>query len=159
MSQPLRFELTVEVPAVEAFDTWTLRISTWWPRQHTRSRGRGTEVVIEPRPGGRIFERTANGEELHWGWVIAWERPTRFGYRWHITSPREEATEVQVRFAEVGAGVTLVTIEHSGFDRLGREGAPRREANRRHWEMLIPVYANAVAETSSASGSVGRPVS
>ena len=150
MSDSLRFELTVEVAAVEAFDTWTLRISRWWPRQHTRSRERGTAVLIEPKVGGRIFERTTSGEELYWGSVIAWEPPTRFGYRWHITSQPDEATEVEIRFSEVAAGVTCVTIEHSGFDRLGDKGPARREANLHHWERLIPAYVIACAGCGTA---------
>jgi len=150
VSDSLRFELTVEVAAVEAFDTWTLRIARWWPRQHTRSRERGTAVVIEPKVGGRIFERTGSGEELYWGSVIAWEPPTRFGYRWHITSQPDEATEVEIRFSEVAAGVTCVTIEHSGFDRLGDKGPARREANLHHWERLIPAYVIACAGCGTA---------
>jgi Activator of Hsp90 ATPase homolog 1-like protein len=150
VNDPLRYELTVEVPAVEAFDTWTLRISTWWPRKHTRSRDRSTAVVIEPRIGGRIFERTASGEELHWGSVIAWDRPKCFGYRWHITSPPEEATEVEIRFTEVGVGITHVTIEHTGFETLGERGPARRGANQRHWERLIPEYVCACGRVRTA---------
>ena len=107
-------------------------------------------MVIEPKVGGRIFERTTSGEELYWGSVIAWEPPTRFGYRWHITSQPDEATEVEIRFSEVATGVTCVTIEHSGFDRLGDKGPARREANLHHWERLIPAYVIACAGCGTA---------
>ena len=153
MTDPLRFEFTVGVSAVEAFDTWTRRITTWWPVQHTRSRARGTKVVIEPEVGGRIFERTATGEEHEWGWVTIWERPERFGYKWHITSPPEDATDVEVRFTEVGDGTTRVTIEHTGFDRLGQTGPSRRDANQRHWDQLIPEYIRALRPGSPSMTS------
>ena len=142
MTEPIRFEFTVRCTPDEAFDTWTQKISTWWPTDHTRSRERDTTVVIEPEVGGRLFERKANGEELHWGSVTIWERPERFGYRWHITSPPEEATEVEVRFTDIGNQTTRVTILHTGFERLGPKGRPRRDANREHWERLIPEFVS-----------------
>jgi Activator of Hsp90 ATPase homolog 1-like protein len=145
VTEPLRFEFTVGCGADEAFDTWTRRISTWWPVQHTRSRDRSTRVVVEPSVGGRIFERTPTGEELQWGSVTTWEPPERFGYRWHITSSPDEATEVEVRFTDIGNGTTVVTIEHRGFDKLGDKGPGRREGNERYWNNLIPRFAEACA--------------
>jgi hypothetical protein len=143
VTEPIQLEFTVDCTAVEAFDTWTRRISLWWPVQHTRSRERGTRVVIEPVVGDRMFERTPTGEEFDWGSVTVWDRPERFGYRWHITSPPEQATDVEVLFAETSDGTTRVTILHSGFDRLGAGGPSRREANRRYWEKLIPAFVEA----------------
>jgi hypothetical protein len=143
VTEPIQLEFTVGCTPVEAFDTWTRRISIWWPKQHTRSRELDAYVVLEPKVGGRLFERTPNGEEFHWGSVTAWDRPHHFGYRWHITSPQDEATQVEVRFADVGDGTTLVTILHSGFDRLGDKGLPRREANLSYWETLVPAFINA----------------
>jgi hypothetical protein len=146
---PIQLDFIVRCTAAEAFDTWTKNISVWWPSQHTRSRERGTTIVIEPDIGGRIFERTSTGEEFHWGSVTAWDRPERFAYRWHITSPPDEATEVDVRFADTGDGTTRVTISHTGFDRLGGEGPPRRSANLRHWETLIPAFVRACETAES----------
>jgi hypothetical protein len=150
VTEPIRVDFTVGCTAAEAFDTWTRKISIWWPVQHTRSRDRGTTVVIEPRVGGRMFERTSTGEELHWGSVTVWDRPERFGYRWHITSPPDEATEVEVRFAEIADGTTRITILHSGFDRLGAKGPPRRDANLRYWETLIPAFVAACERSQTA---------
>ena len=145
MIEPIRFEFTVGCSAPEAFDLWTQRIAMWWPVEHTRSREVGTTVVIEPRVGGRIFERTPVGDELHWGTVTIWERPDCLGYRWHITSSPDEATDVEVRFTDIRNGTTRVTIEHGGFEKLGEKGSPRRDANGRYWEGLIPVFVSACA--------------
>jgi hypothetical protein len=141
--EPIRFEFTVDCSAVEAFDTWTRRISIWWPKQHTRSRDPRTSVMIEPRVGGRLFERTSTGEEFDWGSVTIWDRPERFGYRWHITSSPDEATAVEVRFDDIDDGTTLVTILHGGFDRLGDKGPPRRDGNLKYWKTLIPAFVHA----------------
>jgi hypothetical protein len=146
MSDPLWFEFAVDVPVAEAFDTWTKRISTWWPVEQTRSRELGTTVVIEPQVGGRIFERTATGEEHDWGAVTVWRRPECFGYSWHITSRPEEATHVEVRFTEVHDRTTRITSEHTGFEALGRRGPQSRDANGRYWEALIPSYVAAFAQ-------------
>jgi hypothetical protein len=103
-------------------------------------------VVIEPRLGGRIFERTRSGKEFVWGRITGWQRPHAFTYRWHISSPPEQATEVEVRFTGQDNSTTLVEIEHRGFERLGAEGETRREGNRVGWEAFIPRFAAACAE-------------
>jgi hypothetical protein len=150
VTDPILLEFAVSCTAEEAFDTWTSRISMWWPKEHTRSTDRETQVVIEPRVGGRLFERTPAGEEFHWGSVTTWDRPHHFGYRWHITSPPDEATHVDVRFVEIGDGTTRVTILHSGFDGLGDKGPPRREGNLRYYETLIPAFAKACEQGNTS---------
>jgi uncharacterized protein YndB with AHSA1/START domain len=74
---------------------WATRASLWWPHGHSRSGEPGLTVTFEPRPGGRIFERTPGGAEHDWGEVLAWEPPRRLAYLWHIYGPREDATEVE----------------------------------------------------------------
>ena len=65
----------------------------------TPSRGEdGLTVVLERRPGGRIFERTASGVEHDWGEVTVWEPPARFAYLWHLRRDRSDATDVEIRF-------------------------------------------------------------
>ena len=146
MIEPLRLSFTVACCAADAFDMWTLGTSMWWPREHTISGERDAAVVIEPRLGGRIFERTRSGEEFVWGHITGWQPPHAFTYRWHIGTPPEQATEVEVRFACQDNSTTLVEIEHRGFERLGAEGETRREGNRVGWEAFIPRFAAACAE-------------
>jgi hypothetical protein len=59
VTEPLRLAFRVACPPEHAFDIWTRRTSLWWPADHTMSGEDGLDVVIEPRVGGRIFERTA----------------------------------------------------------------------------------------------------
>ena len=79
-------------------------------------------MTFEPRPGGRIYERTPAGEEHDWGEILEWDPPRRLAYRWHLRQDRDDATRVEISFAPAGDG-TAVTIVHSGWERLG---SPRR---------------------------------
>ena len=142
MIEPLRFSLTVDCPPDHAFRVWTEKTSAWWPREHTATGERGLSIVFEPRPGGRIFERTADGREIQWGEVVRWEPPYLLAYRWHIATDRDGATDVEIRFRDAG-GRTAIEIEHGGWDRLLERGRPWRDVNRGGWDGVLPVYVEA----------------
>ena len=139
--EPLELRFDVGCPVEHAFATWARRISLWWPPSHSVS-GDPLDVVIEPRPGGRIFERTRAGEEHDWGEVLAWEPPHRLAYLWHLRQDRADATEVEIRFAAAGGG-TSVHIVHRGWERLGARGPRLRERNRAGWAGVLQPYRDA----------------
>jgi uncharacterized protein YndB with AHSA1/START domain len=144
--EPIRLAFVVDCPTDHAFEVWTGRIGTWWPADHTVTGDDDLAVVLEPRRGGRIFERTRDGVEHDWGEVTIWEPPTRLGYTWHLRRDRADATDVEIRFIDLGTGRTLVEIEHAGWERLGAEGETWRDRNRGGWSTLLPHY---VAATST----------
>ena len=74
--------------------------------------------------------------------MLAWEPPKLLRYTWHLRVDRADATEVEIRFEPSGDG-TLVTVEHSGWERLGARAAERRERNERGWAGLLPHYVAA----------------
>lgn len=141
--EPLHLSFDVECSAAHAFDTWT-RIATWWPRSHTISAEPDAQITLEPRVGGRIFERTSSGAEHEWGEVIAFEPPHRLAYLWHIRRDRAQATEVEIIFRAVGDATTRVEIEHRGWERLGDDAVAWRDRNVRAWESLVPAFAQAL---------------
>ena len=145
MIEPIRIELEVRGPARHAFDVWTNRISTWWPADHTVSGEPGLTVVLEGRPGGRIFERTSDGTEHDWGEVTVWEPPSRFISLWHLRRDRADATEVEIRFTDRDDATTLVEIEHRGWERLGAAGQDWRDRNLGGWATLLASYETAAA--------------
>jgi uncharacterized protein YndB with AHSA1/START domain len=147
MIEPLRLSFTVACPAEHAFTTWTAKASSWWPPEHTGSGLTGSQIVFEPRVGGRVFERTIEGSELEWGEVTAWEPPRRLAYRWHIRADRSDATDVEILFHKVHDASTRVEIEHRGWERLGVKAAPWREANNNGWNGVLPAYRAALART------------
>jgi uncharacterized protein YndB with AHSA1/START domain len=144
MTEPLRFAFDVTASVAHAFDVWTSGIGTWWPADHTVTGADELRVVLEGRPGGRIFERSASGEEHDWGEVTAWEPPHRLAYQWFLRADRADATDVTIRFTDRGDGSTRVEIEHAGWQRLGARGAAWRERNHGGWTTLLPHYRAAV---------------
>jgi hypothetical protein len=143
--EPIRLAFEVACSADHAFETWTSGIGRWWPADHTVTGATDLLVVLEPRPGGRIFERTPAGDEHDWGEVTVWEPPGRLGYLWHLRRDRADATEVEIRFVPVGDAATRVEIEHRGWERLGAEGETWRERNHGGWSTLLPHFIAAAA--------------
>ena len=143
MIEPLKVAFEVRCSTAHAFDVWTARIDRWWPADHSVSGEPGLAVVLEPRVGGRIFERTSAGVEHDWGWVTAWEPPRRLVYQWHLRRDRRDATEVEIRFEPVAEDVTRVEIEHRAWERLGADGPRWREANAGGWRTLLPHFQRA----------------
>ena len=143
MIDPIRLSFDVDCALDHAFETWTARIDTWWPLDHTVSAEDGLAVTLETRPGGRIFERTPGGLEHEWGEVTIWEPPTRFGYLWHLRRDRADATEVEIRFIDRGDGGTRVEIVHTGWERLGTDGQAWRDRNQGGWATLLPHFIGA----------------
>jgi hypothetical protein len=146
--EPLTLSFEVKCGVRHAFEVWTSRVDTWWPTAHTHSGEKGVRVYLERHIGGRIYERTTDGTEHEWGEVTVWDPPVRFGYLWHLRSQREVATDVDINFVEVDAGLTRVDIVHSGWDRLGEGGEPWQKVNQGGWAGVIPDYV-AAAESAA----------
>lgn len=144
MTEPLEIEFQVDCSVEHAFDMWARKTTLWWPKGHSRS-GNPELVTIEGRVGGRIFERSPDGEEHDWGEVTEWDAPHRLSYLWHIYGDRADATQVEVTFRPQGDG-TSVQIVHSGWDRLGDKGRDLRERNRAGWDGLLTGFSAACAE-------------
>ncbi|HET8756610.1 MAG TPA: SRPBCC domain-containing protein [Solirubrobacteraceae bacterium] len=142
--QPLELEFTVACDSARAFALWAEQTTRWWPHGHSVSADPRLTVTFEPRPGGRIFERTPSGAEHDWGEVLAWEPPHRLVYLWHLRFDRADATEVEVSFTPLPEG-TRVRIEHRGWERLGAAAAERRERNRRGWAGVTEHYRRVAA--------------
>ena len=82
-------------------------------------------IVVEPKAGGRLFERDAQGNETDWGKVLAYEPPHRLLLGWQLTSSwkfdPDFLTEVEVTFAANKKGGTDVRLEHRNLERFGAE--------------------------------------
>ena len=130
---PIRKTVAVAAPRDRAFAFFTGGMGRWWPRAHTLL-GDGVpqqEVVIEPRSGGRWYERGVDGSEYTWGHVLAWEPPGRVVLAWQLDADwrydPDLVTEVEVRFVAVGAEATRVELEHRRLENYGARAAAARE--------------------------------
>jgi hypothetical protein len=142
MTDILRISFDVARSPHHAFAVWTERIGMWWPPDHTVS-GEPAAVVLEGQMGGRIYERTEQGEEHDWGVITMWRPPDLLAYRWHLGVGRESATHVAVRFSPLGETGTRVDVEQSDWEHLGAAADEVRSRNRRGWESLVPHFRSA----------------
>jgi hypothetical protein len=125
---PVTKTVTVHVTPEKAFEVFTARFGDWWPlaTHHTASEDVET-AQIEPKVGGRWFERGVNGTETMWGYVTAWEPPDRLVLAWHLNLDfqfdPDVASEVEVTFVANDATTTTVTLAHRNLEVYG-DGAP-----------------------------------
>ncbi|MEW6060227.1 MAG: SRPBCC domain-containing protein [Actinomycetota bacterium] len=133
-NQPLRLYFEVDCPAPHAFEVWTSDITRWWPTEHTVTGRQALDIVLEPHVGGRIYERTAGGDELDWGEITQWEPPRRLAYRWHLREDGADAADVAVEFIQERAK-TRIQIDHSGWWRMGAPDPRPDDASAAVWSI------------------------
>lgn len=118
-------EIVVEVPQERAFSVFTQRFDQIKPREHNMLGVDIAQSVIEPRVGGRIYDRGVNGSECQWGRVLAYEPPSRLVFtwdispRWQIETDPARSSEVELRFIPEGERRTRVELEHRHLARHG----------------------------------------
>jgi uncharacterized protein YndB with AHSA1/START domain len=140
----IRKSVTVNVPAERAFDVFAARMGTWWHKEHSIAKGTTqVDVVVEPRAGGRWYEKGADGSEHPWGKVVAYERPRRLVLVWQVNQefaydPNLETT-VTVTFEEK-EGVTTVHFEHRDLERMGTGIVEMLEGMDGGWGMLLDLF-------------------
>jgi uncharacterized protein YndB with AHSA1/START domain len=136
----VRQEVRVDRPAADAFRLFTAGIGQWWPVEEGYSfgRDRASEIHLEATPGGRLYERFVDGEELLIGRVLECDPPHRIVFTWKGPDWPGE-TEVEVSFAAEGER-TLVAVEHRGFERLGPEGDRRYRQFGGGWPRIMRLY-------------------
>jgi uncharacterized protein YndB with AHSA1/START domain len=144
MTEPLHLSFDVACTPEHAFATWTQRLDTWWPADHTVSGDAAARVILEGHPGGRIFERAPDGREHDWGRVLRWAPPTDLVYSWHLGGAPETATHVAIRFVGLGDTRTRVEIEHTGWEGLGADAPLWRNRNQAGWDSLLPRFRTAI---------------
>ena len=137
--------LSVAVRRERAFEVWVGHIDLWWPKPgHTRSGDPGTTVCLEREAGGRFFERTAEGEEITWGVIEAWEPPDRIAFTWWMGADQATATQVEVTFSEGGPQSTDVVVRHSAGHMAAPAWATMRGDFQRGFAAVIRAYAGAI---------------
>ena len=143
---PVRKTITVNVPQTRAFEVFTARFGTWWPKSHHIGKPEMANVLIEPRQGGRWYEKGVDGSECDWGKVLAWEPPSRVVLSWHLNSKFElddsVESSVEVQFFADAPSSTRVELVHR-VTAADAEGIRAAIDSPQGWTGLLAMYAEA----------------
>lgn len=141
----VRKTVTVARTIDDAFALFTEQMGTWWPMETHSIGGAQAAVIFEPRQGGRVYEREANGRINDWATVVSYEPPHRFVLEWKVGTDQPPYTEVEARFTAAGAA-TSVELEHRGWERLAPQQRRDRAASYdAGWAHVIGRYEDAAA--------------
>jgi uncharacterized protein YndB with AHSA1/START domain len=152
---PAAVKKSVRVAADQqrAFEVFARGMGRWWPKSHSIGSSPQADVVIEPRAGGRWYEKAEDGSECEWGRVLEWDPPGRLLLAWQINGEWKYdaglVTEVEVRFIREGNGSTLVELEHRNLDRFGdkQEKVAKSIGSDEGWTGLLRTYAKFAGES------------
>jgi uncharacterized protein YndB with AHSA1/START domain len=144
----VRKVVRVQAPLGVAWKVFSAQMGSWWPLAvYKIGKVKAVDVVIEPRVGGRWYERGEDGSTCDWGRVLAWEPPVRLVLSWDINADWQPdadlKTEIELRFIADGTDATRVELEHRKLDRYGA----RRDEMRRifetegDWGRLLQTFA------------------
>lgn len=126
----VRKKIEVHAPREHTFQVFTERFDLWWPRSHHIGKTDTFKAMLEPKLGGRWFEKGDDGSECDWGRVLAWEPPARLVLSWNINAQWQSdpsiANEVEVLFTQLGEHTTLVELEHRRLERYGDDALMMR---------------------------------
>jgi uncharacterized protein YndB with AHSA1/START domain len=152
----VRKALVVNAPREVAWRVFTEQIGAWWPLAHYKiGKANAVDAVIEPRVGGRWYERGEDGSTCDWGSVLGWEPPSRLLLSWDINADwqydPELKTELEIRFIAQGKRVTRVELEHRKLDRYGARRDEMREIFDKSgdWGQLLAQFARLAEGTAT----------
>ena len=158
----VRKQIVVEVPVERAFRVFTERFDRIKPREHNLLGVEIVQTVFEPRVGGHVYDRGADGSECRWARVLAYEPPNRvviswdISPQWQLETDLDKTSEVEIRFIAETPQRTRVELEHRNLDRHGPGWEAEREAVRGEhgWPVYLDRLAAVVAESLQAPGAV-----
>ncbi len=152
----VRRHIVVAAPIDRAFTVFTERFGDFKPKEHNLLGAPIAETVFEPKVGGHIYDRAADGTECRWARILAYDPPDRvvfswdIGPTWQLEDDPENASEVEVTFVAEAPDRTRVQLEHRHLDRHG-PGWPSLSDGIAHddgWPLYLSNFAALFAEES-----------
>ncbi|HWN22864.1 MAG TPA: SRPBCC family protein [Gaiellaceae bacterium] len=146
--------VVVAAPIERAFSVFTGDFGRFKPREHNMLQVEIAETVFEPRVGGHLYDRGADGSECRWARVLAYEPPNRvllswdISPHWQLESDLAKTSEVEVRFIAEAPDRTRVELEHRNLERHGEGWETMREgvAGDQGWPLYLRHFAALLAE-------------
>ena len=152
----VRKVMNVQAPPTVAWRVFTEQMGSWWPLAHYKiGKANAVDAIMEPRVGGRCYERGEDGSTCNWGSVLAWDPPSRLVLSWDITADWQYdpglKTEIEVLFIAEGEDTTRVELEHRKLDRYGARAAEMRRIfdTEGDWGRLLAMFAARAAQERS----------
>jgi hypothetical protein len=151
---PVRKSIRVKAPRARAFSVFTAGMARWWRPEHHIAKTPFVDIVVEPRPGGRWFERDRDGAECEWGKVLLWEPPARVILAWQLNAAWQYdpdfVTELEIRFIAEGPNETRVELEHRDLERYGDKAAEIRASldSPDGWNGALAAYITEAAKAA-----------
>jgi uncharacterized protein YndB with AHSA1/START domain len=148
-SAVVRRQIMVEAPIEKAFSVFTDRFGDFKPAEHNMLAVPIAETVFEPKVGGSIFDRGADGSECRWARILAYDPPHRvvfswdIGPTWQVEADPDLTSEVEVTFTAEAPDRTRVDLEHRYLDRHGPGWESVRDgvAHDQGWPLYLDRYA------------------
>lgn len=151
---PVRKTVHVNAPQERAFRVFTAGMSRWWRPDHHIAPTPFVDIVVEPRNGGRWYEKDKDGSECEWGKVLVWQPPGRLVLAWQLNAEwrydPDFVTELEMRFIAESANRTRVELEHRDLEKFG----DRAEAVRASLDSLDGWNGALVAYVAASAGEI-----
>lgn len=138
---PIRRSVSVSWNQEAAFERFTAKFATWWPRRELSiGGGRVKAVVFECRVGGRIYEEHYDGTRFLWGTVTEMDPPRRVAFTYHSSRAESDAQTVEVSFVPEGTG-TRVELVSTGWEKLSGDARKAYGGFKMAWKAALDGYA------------------
>jgi uncharacterized protein YndB with AHSA1/START domain len=142
-------QIVVEAPVERAFSVFVGQFGRIKPPEHNMLPVALADTVLEPRVGGRVYDRGVDGSEYHWARVLAYEPPHRLMISWDFTpqfqieTDASRTSEVEIRFVAETPARTRVELEHRHLERHGEgwEGMRAAVDSADGWQEYLERFA------------------
>lgn len=150
----VRHTIVVRAPIERAFRVFTEDFGSFKPPEHNLLSVPIEATIFEPRVGGHLYDRGADGSECRWARVLAYDPPNRvvfswdIGPTWQVETDPTRTSEVEVRFVAEDGDRTRVELEHRNLDRHGdgwesvRDGIDASDG----WPLYLQRFASVVEQ-------------
>jgi len=142
----VRRQIVVSADPEAAYRAWIDDIGAWWPLER-HSVFKGSTVAFD---GDRIVETAPSGEHAVWGTVTSSVPPHRLAFTWHPGRDPDDRGSVELTFVPVADKLTLVTLEHHGWEHHEDPRASREEY-RNGWPTVLERAALHLTDSDSDS--------
>jgi len=144
-------EIVIEAPPAKVFAAMTRDVAAWWGAPYL-VKDTATDIVLEPRLGGRFYEVWGDNEGAMWATVTAFQRDARLDLTGPIGMGGAVAGVVSFVLEPRGKG-TLLKLSHRAAGELSDEAETRYTKG---WADLLGTRLKAFVESGKKSGLAGK---